>query len=313
LLPKHGRILSPEQQNKTAIAERGWGPLNYYCLLHPEIMATHQHNASNNNNHGKESNSRDGARSTNIMNSHSSQQAGVPDSCLIAEQLNLSQGLAGSLIDRILDTRIRDDARNGVNREENRLKKIESALEVINSKSKHYSAGTHVAAQRYLLGPEVLDNIEERQQQQVDKMSERQEKKHQEFRSLRAKVTVIKALQKESQQLNVSQLKIMVTWYKRVGDLPIPSRRNLLIERLNSTRCRSDPVEPSVPSAHVHAPTQQEEAWDSSNEVLNNNVESPADHEAEAADNEAGEPSDEEICTCSAIEVDNTPLESDEI
>ena len=65
--------------------------------------------------------------------------------------------------------------------------------------------------------------------------------------------------------------------------------------------------------AHSHAPTQQEEAWDSSNEVLNNNVESPADHEAEAADNEAGEPSDEEICTCSAIEVDNTPPESDEI
>jgi hypothetical protein len=26
--------------NKKAFAERGWGPLNYNCLLHPEIAAT---------------------------------------------------------------------------------------------------------------------------------------------------------------------------------------------------------------------------------------------------------------------------------
>lgn len=27
-------------QNKSAIADRGWNPLNYNCLLHPEIVAT---------------------------------------------------------------------------------------------------------------------------------------------------------------------------------------------------------------------------------------------------------------------------------
>ena len=146
-----------------------------------------------------------------------------------AAELNLSQGLAGSLIDTILETRIREDARNGVNREENRRKRVETALEVISAKKKRYSAGLHVSAQRYLLGPDVLDDQEARQQQQEDKASERLEKKLQEFRALKSKVTAIRALDKRTsgEDMTVAQLKTMVTWYKRSGDLPIPATRTL--------------------------------------------------------------------------------------
>ena len=106
-------------------------------------------------------------------------------------QLNLLQGLAGSLIDTILDKRLQDDARNGVNSEENRQKQIQTALEVINAKKKRLSAGLYVAAQRYLLGPDALDDQEARQQQQENKLSERLEKKLQEFCLLQCKVTAI--------------------------------------------------------------------------------------------------------------------------
>jgi hypothetical protein len=43
--------------------------------------------------------------------------------------LNLFQGLAGTFIDSIIETRNREDARNGVNFEENRRKRKEKALE----------------------------------------------------------------------------------------------------------------------------------------------------------------------------------------
>jgi hypothetical protein len=59
--------------------------------------------------------------------------------------------LAGSLINTIPETRIRDDARNGVNRKYNRRKRVQTALD--NVKKKRYSAGLHVTAQQYLLGP----------------------------------------------------------------------------------------------------------------------------------------------------------------
>jgi hypothetical protein len=102
----------------------------------------------------------------------------------------------------------------------------------------------------------------------------------QEFRSLHAKVTAIRELQKESEQLNVSQLKVMVTWYRRVGDLPAPSRRNLLIERLNSTRCRSDPVEPTVPDARIDVANDDEvQACHATEAVENERAEPPAAEE----------------------------------
>lgn len=137
-----------------------------------------------------------------------------------APELNVLQGLAGSLIGTILEKMIRDDARNGVNREENRQKQIQTALEVINAKKKRLSASLHVAAQRYLLGPDVLDDQEARQQQQENKVIERLEKKLlQEFCSLKCKVT-------------------------------IPSTRPLLLQLLQTTVIRGDPKEPELPAAH---------------------------------------------------------------
>ncbi|KAI2497276.1 hypothetical protein MHU86_17240 [Fragilaria crotonensis] len=132
------------RSNLKAIAERGWGPLNYNCLLHPEIAATQQQQSHEE--HG------------DIDNTMSCSETGVSalQSVVVAEQLNLSRGLAGTIMTSLLEYKVRDDARNGINFEENMLKRVETAQETIKSKSKRYSAGLHVAAQRFMLGPEVL-------------------------------------------------------------------------------------------------------------------------------------------------------------
>jgi hypothetical protein len=137
----------------------------------------------------------------------------------------------------------------------NRRKRVETAVEVINARKKRYSAGLHVSAERYLLRPDVLDDQEARQQEQQNKASERLEKKLQEFSALKSKVTAIRALEKRTsgEDMTVVQLKTMVTWYKRSGDLPIPATRALLLQRLNATVGRDDPTEPDLPSAR-HSP-----------------------------------------------------------
>lgn len=162
--------------------------------------------------------------------------------------LNLSKGLSGSLIDDILETRARDDARNGVNLEENRRKRVETAKQIISAKTKKYSSGLHhVAANRWMTGPDVLNNLEEREQQQATLLSERQEKKLREFRSLKSKVDAIKALNKSPAHMSVSELKLMVTWYKKAGDIPFPTTKRALLEQFNITNKRDDPTEPAVP------------------------------------------------------------------
>ena len=203
--------------------------MNFNCLLHPEIAATR---------HRGELNGRD--NSGHQLLTQEEQQ-----------ELNLSRGLAGTLIDTILETRLREDARNGVNREEIRRKKKQSAIEAINAGKKRYSAGLHATAQRYMLGPDVLDVQEEKKRQQDDKVSERLEKKLQEFRTLKSKVTAIREdLNKHTgEEMTVAQLKTMVTWYKYPGDLPIPTTRTLLLERLQATAGRHDPKEPELPTA----------------------------------------------------------------
>jgi hypothetical protein len=155
--------------NQNAIAERGWTPLTYNCLLHPEILATKSedrevHESGNNNYDEQE------------------------DSGPLDHELKFSQGLSGKLMDSILETRIREHARNGVNLEDNRRKRVQTAVDAINSKKKRYTAGLHASAGQFALGPDVLRNIQERRQQQDDKVSEQQERRLRAFESLQNKL-----------------------------------------------------------------------------------------------------------------------------
>ena len=87
----------------------------------------------------------------------------------------------GSLIDEILEKQARNDARNGINLVENRCKRVETAKKIIGKKKKKYSSGLHVAPQQWMTGPDVLNDFEEREQQQAAVLSGCQEKKLREF------------------------------------------------------------------------------------------------------------------------------------
>jgi hypothetical protein len=62
------------------------------------------------------------------------------------------------------------------------------AKQIIGKKKKKYSSGLHMAAQRWLTGPFVLDDLEEREQVQAAVLSGRQGKKLREFLALKRKV-----------------------------------------------------------------------------------------------------------------------------
>ena len=87
----------------------------------------------------------------------------------VLNQLNLNRGLTGTLIASIVDVVIFNDSRNGVNRDEERQRRIASAQEVLASKRRMYSAGPNAASGQFKVGPDVLDNIEERERLQEDK------------------------------------------------------------------------------------------------------------------------------------------------
>jgi hypothetical protein len=55
-------------------------------------------------------------------------------------------------------------------------------------------------------------------------------------------------LKKSYEEMNCKELKLIVVWYKHVGDPAVPTTRTGLLERLHATIGREDPIENAIPS-----------------------------------------------------------------
>ena len=108
---KHGMNPLPSHiaTNQKAVAERGWGPLNYKLLLHPEIQLTSTSNqqAEANNNQ--------------------------PASSIPESGLNMSQCITATLVDQVVQYRNREDARNGIDLDKLARQQKEAVLRAIES------------------------------------------------------------------------------------------------------------------------------------------------------------------------------------
>jgi len=80
--------------------------------------------------------------------------------------------------------------------------------------NKRYTSGFHVAAGRYLLGPEVVDDQLNRKRYAEEVQSERENRKIDALMALANKVYAIRSLNKQSAEWTVAQTKTMSRWYK---------------------------------------------------------------------------------------------------
>ena len=100
------RSFARVKTNIKAVAHRGWGPkaLNYNVLLHPEILATK---------HGAKEKELTTGLETNVA----------------LEDLNLSEGLAATLVERIVDYKVKEASCTGVGADEQQRKQKATAEE----------------------------------------------------------------------------------------------------------------------------------------------------------------------------------------
>jgi len=118
--------------NLNAIAEKGWGPLNYNTLLHDEIQLT--------------------------AVSAIQTELNAAISTITPAGLNLNKGITGTLLDKVIEFRNKEDSRNGINLDQMGRQWKESALSAI-AQNKRYTAELLVAAGRFKLGTEALDDM----------------------------------------------------------------------------------------------------------------------------------------------------------
>ena len=138
---------------------------------------------------------------------------------------------------------MRDDACNGVSLEEVRRKQIRSAIDAMET-GKRVTTGCLVASGSHLLGTDVFKEVADQEMARDEQECEKVQKKIREFRTLQDKVSEIRALDKPYEQMNVSELRTMVLWYKRPTDSAPPPNRQSRLTRLRDTCARDEPKEP---------------------------------------------------------------------
>jgi hypothetical protein len=206
------------KSNKKAIADRGWSPLNYNCLLHPEIQATQYKNPS-------------------LVSLSQITDVVPPDG------LNLTVGLAATIMDSLTEAKMRADARNGIDQEEHRRQKSEKAKKAIQD-SKRITAGVHFIAGNTCIGLDVLQSLEGSQQRKNEIESEKHRKLMVQYHTLRNKVVAIRELNVETHELSKQQLQDMVKWYRNDNDGAIPTTKQGLVTRYLAVRDRGEPQPP---------------------------------------------------------------------
>jgi len=124
--------------NRTAIANRGWGPLNYNVLHHhSEIQLT----------------------KITLQNGTQKNTANATS----PQELNLSDhGFARTLVDRVVEYRNREDARNGIDLDAQARQCKETAQAHLDSHKKRISASLLASAGIHALGTNVLASAWER-------------------------------------------------------------------------------------------------------------------------------------------------------
>ena len=112
--------------NLNTVTERGWGPLNYNCLKHLELQLMKTTRDPTNN----------------------QPPSAAATSTVAPHQLNLNNGLAGTLMEQIVEYHNHEAARNGENAEDHMHHQQATAREAI-AQHKRYHAGMHVACGKF--------------------------------------------------------------------------------------------------------------------------------------------------------------------
>ena len=206
--------------NCKAISERGWGPLTYNVLLHKEIQDTKPR--------------------SNLETDNRVAMDPVAIPAVNPGYLNLTEGFAGTLVDRIVMYRNRVSARTGEDMDNQARQRMEVAQERINS-GKTYSAGLHFAAGNVAIGSDVHRIQRDRKRKAEEEQSEKDRVNRDKFNKAYSKVLEVRALGKEPEQWNCEQLRTMVNWLKRKEDGPFLNKKQDLLNRYNLIKTRGEP------------------------------------------------------------------------
>jgi hypothetical protein len=141
------------------------------------------------------------------------------------DELNLSNGLVATLIDRIVMYKNKDANCNVADPDEQRQKQRATAEERLRCQDKRIYPDLLASASCFHLGSDGRNHVKQRADAANEKEYNVQVRKKDEYDALLEKVEEIKLHDLPYDNWNTAQLKSMVKWYKRDGDIKLPNRK----------------------------------------------------------------------------------------
>jgi len=206
------------ESNQRAIAERGWNPLNYNLLDHEELHKTRDNNPVKNAN-----------------------ELSAINGIMVADPttLNLSSDVARTMMDKIVDYKIREKALETARKgqEEDFIKKRQ---EIFDKCSKMTAGVAFNAGHLCLSDGTVHQKVREQYNMRQQKVLDAERKRKDDLAKLLSKVQKIREKSTDPHKWSASELQTMVSWFKRPGDSKIPQRKEQLLRRYELTCHRSE-------------------------------------------------------------------------
>ena len=242
------------QSNKKAIAARGWNPLTRNLLDHPEIWATMTVGDKELDGVAAPSNEETAAASAGQISSSSS---GI---------INVTTGYAGEKISDLFQHIDRNAIRQTILQ---RQQMGDEANQVLQNTRKHLTAGALFKAGKVHLGMDVMTHCQQRKASQEEEASRLLEKRLGIARKKREAVLAIRSLNKDENDWDLQQLKTMVSYKTQKGDLPMPKKKEELLQRWRNISHRLTP--PPSPERERRVLIENQENQE--NEVLTSDIE----------------------------------------
>jgi hypothetical protein len=203
---------------RNAIAQRGWGPLNYYLLDHAEVRKTSNFHASIN--HEQDSNS----TSTLTID--------------ICSSLNTTKGFAGDIMGKIVSEHMKDNSRAvTLNERKRKMNEAKNDFEKLKLLTR-ISSGSLAGVGCYHITSDIKDIVMEdriakkkREEEQNMKRKKRKEMDSENYLESKSKW-------RNKQQLTVKDLKLLLKHHCQPNDSPISSKAQDLREQFKKREYR---------------------------------------------------------------------------
>jgi hypothetical protein len=211
--------------NRKAILHRGWGPraLNFNILLHPDIYSSKPEEET-----------------------ETVQKVSGLKTDLDAGEINVTEGIAGTLIERIMLQREKEARTKGANVNKITAKCHATAKAQLTNHEKRCTAGLVASSGKFSLDQEVLGYARQAVEHQQEKQRNQELRRKDEHEKLSAQVQAIREKNLPPEQWTSGQLQVMLKWYKCKDDAAFPSKKADKLTRYYETCGRGDPAAPTV-------------------------------------------------------------------